>query len=197
MVNHLNPVAARLLKRPTEVRHTYLDRDHYVKDAVAENVLATVEKILAGSVGETSPKASHDSLLVTCPRDHGKKTLVRRLKKKFASFTVEGQTLRAPILFIDAYAHGKTDTLYEDILMGVNPDLIDAGGENHLRRQLLRTLEAAETKIVVVSHAHRLLSANGKDVDRVLPVLDWLTYRVGLTLILVADPVMETTISGD
>ncbi len=199
MPEHLNQGVARLLKRPDEIRHTYLRRSHYVSDHVADSVLHHVETVLRNS--EESRKGSDDvldSLLVTCPPDHGKKTLVRRLKKSFPIRpNIFEERTEAPILFIDAYAHGKTEALYEDILSSVNPELVDSGGESQLKRQLLKTLKVTRTKVLVVSHAHRLFGIKGGDPFRVLPVLDWLTYHVGLTLVLVADPLVEEIISGD
>lgn len=176
---HIHPEFAPIAYYDLEERIKFIQSPRWIGYSKAKEITDILQTLLSYPTQDRMP-----NMLLIGEANNGKTSLLKRFASKFGEPIIINDTVKKPVLYIQANSNASEKDLYIGLLDGYNGVFNYSSSIAELRAQAIQYIRYFHTRLVIIDEIHSLLLGSPGQKRQVMNAIRFLCNDLNIPFVL-------------
>lgn len=179
LLPHIHPEFASIAYHGLDERIKFIQSPRWIGYSKAKEILDSLQALLSYPTQDRMP-----NMLLIGEANNGKTSLLKRFSNKFGEAVIVDDTVKKPVLYIQANPSASEKDLYIGLIDGYNGVFNYSSSIAQLRHQAIHYIRSFHTRIVIIDEIHSLLSGSARQQRQIMNAIKFLCNDLNIPFVL-------------
>lgn len=179
LLPHIHPEFAPIAYYDLEERIKFIQSPRWIGYSKAKEITDILQTLLSYPTQDRMP-----NMLLIGEANNGKTSLLKRFASKFGEPIIINDTVKKPVLYIQANSNASEKDLYIGLLDGYNGVFNYSSSIAQLKHQAIHYIRNFHTRLIIIDEIHSLLSGSAKQQRQIMNAIKFLCNDLNIPFVL-------------